>query len=73
MMTYKKIHKTKKQWREEDSTGIKMNRERQKTNEAQRQEKDLGGIDVIEKRRTTEEELHKQGRNLRKKIEETDD
>jgi hypothetical protein len=36
MMTYKKIHKTKNQWREEDSTERKMNRERKKTYEAQR-------------------------------------
>jgi hypothetical protein len=42
MRTHRKIHK-KKQWREEDSTGIKMNRERKKTYEAQRKEKYLGG------------------------------
>ncbi len=54
MMTYKKIHKTKNQWREEDSTGRKMNRERKKNYEVQRQEKYLGG--TIEKRRTVEEE-----------------
>ncbi len=36
MRTHKKIHKTKKQWREEDSTGRKINRERKKTYDAQR-------------------------------------
>ncbi len=38
LMGDKKIHKTKKQWREEDSTGIKMNREKKKNHEAQRKE-----------------------------------